>query len=52
MTGAFRYDVAGQIDEVNVLDVAARSGQLASIDPTIGPLLTTSAVRRRPPDRS
>ena len=33
--GVFRYDVAGVRDEVNVLDLAANNGQLASVDPTI-----------------
>ena len=35
----FRYDVAGAVREVNVLDVAARSGQLATPDATIITLL-------------
>jgi hypothetical protein len=39
MTGLFRYESQGQIVEVNVLDLAARSGHLASMDPTIATLL-------------
>jgi len=39
--GAFRYDVAGEVRSVNVLDVAARSGQLATMDPTVASLLTS-----------
>ena len=39
-TGLFRYDVTGQINSVNVLDVAARSGQIASRDPIIANLLS------------
>ena len=39
LLGNFRYDVAGEVREVNVLDVAARTGNLASMDPTIAALL-------------
>lgn len=39
MNGAFRYDVAGQTREVNVLTVAANSGHLSSMDPIIANLL-------------
>jgi TonB-dependent receptor-like protein len=35
----FRYSVGGQVREVNVLDLAARNGQLASIDATVQRLL-------------
>jgi hypothetical protein len=38
-SGVYRYDVAGQVNAVNVLEVAARSGQLAVADPTIITLL-------------
>jgi hypothetical protein len=39
--GLFRYDVAGEVRSVNVLALAAASSQLATIDPTIGPLLAS-----------
>jgi len=39
--GLFRWDVAGDIRQKNVLDLAAASGQLASIDPTIAALLAS-----------
>ena len=35
----FRYTASGQTREVNVLQLAAANGQLATIDPTIGRLL-------------
>jgi hypothetical protein len=55
LQGFFRYDVAGQTREVNVLELAARNGQLASVDPTIAGLLgkidastrTTGSVAER-----
>ncbi len=37
--GWFRYNVSGQLREINVLDVAARSGFLSSVDPTVARLL-------------
>jgi hypothetical protein len=37
--GIFRYSTAGGIREVNLLDLAARNGQLATVDPTIAKLL-------------
>ena len=37
--GIFRYSTSGGIREVNLLDLAARNGQLASVDPTIARLL-------------
>jgi len=41
--GAFRYDVAGQVREVNVLTLARNNGQAAtsSVDPLIANLLTS-----------
>lgn len=39
-TGLFRWDVAGEIRQVNVLDLAARNNQLASADPTVVALLS------------
>jgi hypothetical protein len=39
LDGWFRYNVAGQLREVNVLELAARSGQVASVDPTVASLL-------------
>ncbi len=32
--GIFRYSVGGQVREVNVLELAARNGQIATKDPT------------------
>ena len=37
--GVFRYTSGGQVREVNVLELAARNGQVATIDPTIGAML-------------
>jgi hypothetical protein len=37
--GFFRYQVGGQIREVNVLNLAAQNGLTSTIDPTIGQLL-------------
>ena len=37
--GVFRYNAGGQVREVNVLDLAARNGQVSTIDPTIGAIL-------------
>ncbi|HUR19888.1 MAG TPA: carboxypeptidase-like regulatory domain-containing protein, partial [Vicinamibacterales bacterium] len=37
--GVFRYDVAGSIRSVNVLQLAAANNQLATLDPTISTLL-------------
>jgi hypothetical protein len=34
LNGTFRYNVGSQTREVNVLDLAARNGQLSAIDPT------------------
>ena len=39
--GVFRYDVAGDVRQVNVLDLAGRNNQLASVDPTVVSLLTS-----------
>jgi carboxypeptidase family protein/TonB-dependent receptor-like protein len=40
LEGWFRYSVAGQVREVNVLELAARNGQLASVDPIVQRLLS------------
>jgi hypothetical protein len=53
LQGVFRYADDDQIREVNVLDLAARNGQVSAIDPTIGSMLnkinaatgTTGALR-------
>ena len=37
--GVFRYTSGGEVREVNVLDLAARNGQVSAINPTIGTLL-------------
>jgi hypothetical protein len=37
--GVFRYDVGGVTREVNVLELAARNGHVATIDPTVQRLL-------------
>ena len=37
--GLFRYDVAGQVREVNVLDLARANNQLSSVDPIVASLL-------------
>jgi hypothetical protein len=34
LNGTFRYNVGAETREVNVLDLAARNGQLAAVDPT------------------
>jgi hypothetical protein len=39
LNGVFRYDVAGQTREVNVLELAARNNQISAIDPTTMSLL-------------
>ncbi len=38
--GVFRYNVAGQVREVNLLQLAAAQGQLATADPTMAKLLS------------
>ncbi|MGB2714933.1 MAG: TonB-dependent receptor [Vicinamibacterales bacterium] len=40
MDGWFRYTAGGQVREVNVLQVAAANGQLASMDPLVRELLS------------
>ena len=37
--GIFRYNIGGQVREVNLLDLARRNGQIATIDPTVQGLL-------------
>ena len=37
--GIFRYSVGGQVREVNVLELAARNGQIATKDPTVRGML-------------
>jgi hypothetical protein len=39
MQGIFQYNAAGGVQQVNVLDLAARNGLLSTIDPTVGKLL-------------
>jgi hypothetical protein len=38
--GVFRYNVAGQVREVNLLSLAASSGQLSTADPAVAKLLS------------
>jgi hypothetical protein len=40
MEGWFRYTIGNTVREVNVLNLAAANGQIASIDPTVRQLLT------------
>ncbi len=47
LDGWFRYSVAGATREVNVLQLAAQNGQLASVDPTIQGLLNAIAASTR-----
>jgi hypothetical protein len=37
--GTFQYNSGGTVRQVNLLDLAARNGQTATIDPTVGKLL-------------
>ncbi len=39
--GMFRYDAAGQVREVNVLDLARANNQLSSVDPLVASLLAS-----------
>jgi hypothetical protein len=40
LNGTFRYLAGSEIREVNVLSLAAQNGQIATVDPTIGALLS------------
>ena len=42
--GVFQYAAGGTVRSMNVLDLAARSGQISTIDPTIGKLLADIAA--------
>ena len=48
LNGVFRYDVAGSVREINVLDLARANNQIASTDPTVMQVLgyIQSAVQK------
>src|SRR6185369_6284675 len=38
--GVFQYNAAGGVRQVNLLNLAAANGQISTIDPTVGKLLS------------